>query len=194
MWNFRNLSLAVTFAVVFWAPPYVGAVAGEAGTSIRRGDAPSRPIVVGAVTVISFAPGEFRVAHGDMEKLRALVLSNKADHGVEKLIVAAWSDMEFPDAHTQLSEGQHRLAASRANAIVNVLIELKAGGVDTYNMARRPGWLARLARSEETRVKTFLDGASADAVTTAVGATLKDQGGPGKAVVIVKRVSTAVAH
>lgn len=145
---------------------------------------------------VNFKDGSSVVDQGEVNDLKALLTSNKREGKIDSLIIAAWSDKDYPAGQGEtLSDADRKLADQRADAVKKTLTSLGAGKVDSYSMAEHPSWIAKTFNTQDAKVKG--EGAVKDAddnLTAQIGKQLKDKGGPGTVVVLVRREGDYSAH
>ncbi len=117
-----------------------------------------------------------------------------------------WSCNEFliarrnPAARTEdLASGDLKLADKRADAIKDFLKRKDVGAdVDTYNMAKHPGWISRTFKTDESFLKQALPKSKAttreDLALEYFGKILREKAGPSTAAVIVRGAGETAAH
>lgn len=144
-------------------------------------------------STLSFDKNQSGISESQRSDLKALVNKAMQDSNVEKFIVAAWSDKEYPAAKSvELGKGDKKLAEARKDNAAKVLKELGANDVDAYSMAKNPSWISKVFQTDESRLKGEVkeknkDKDSDDLLVEKTGEQLRKLGGPGKIVVIVKR-------
>lgn len=145
---------------------------------------------------VSFEPGKSTLSAGERQNLAAVVAAVRQDATIGSAIVAAWSDQEYPASKDQsLAKAERQLADARLASVREALTNLGVSSVETHSMAEHPSWFSRLMNTEDTKVKG--EGKVKDAndeMIMEIGKLLRDRGGPGKAVVLIRRVGDRVAH
>lgn len=109
---------------------------------------------------IEFAPGSAQLTLMSRVSLHALLQQASAAGDINKVLVMSWGDEELPSKNLRkLSPLQRKLADERNQTIRNYLINSRVGiDVDTYNMAKQPGVLARMFNTTDSRLKkSFID-------------------------------------
>ena len=148
------------------------------------------------ISTITFTEGSSNLSDTEQSSLKALVTAAKANGIVDKFVVASWSDQEYPTGKdAKLSSKQRDLADKRNDAIKRVLKAADANDVDTFTMAERPTWIGKTFNTEDAQIKGA--GKANDmeeAQVTSIGRRLRDKGGPGKSVVVVKYKPNTAAH
>ncbi len=145
---------------------------------------------------ISFTAGSATVSEGERKNLAAVVAAVRADANIATAIVAAWSDKNYPESEGQeLSKADRKLAYDRAKATEKVLQGLGVKSVEIHSMAERPTWLGKLFNTEDAKLKG--EGVLRDAndqLDHDIGKILRNNGGPGRAVVVVRREGDRTVH
>ena len=119
--------------------------------------------------------------------IKALVEGLDVDQRSGKVMVVAWSDKDFPAARSDVTtKTDQKLADDRAGAVKAYLHQLGADRhVTTVNMAQKDNVLARVFDAETSKVKeTYKKGVTDSKELADNVKTLKDDGGPGKVVVL----------
>ncbi len=142
---------------------------------------------VGPNVSISFEPGEAILTSDAKMKLNALAdraEMNKND--ITKIEIAAWADAATPQEGESLSRADRDLAQARAKAVQSYLKRsLKGKNTDTYNMAERASWLAKVFDTSDAQLKSEVTHESDNPLTREDFKIFKSQGTPSKAVVVV---------
>lgn len=145
---------------------------------------------------VDFKEGSAALDAAEKSDIKTLLTANRRDAKIDRVIIAAWADKDYPDADgAKLSDAERKLGDERAAAVKAELKVLGVTNVDTYTMAERPTWLAKAFNTSDAKVKgqgTTQD--AEDAYVKEVGDKLRGKGGPGKAVVYVKHVGELAAH
>jgi outer membrane protein OmpA-like peptidoglycan-associated protein len=102
--------------------------------------------------VINFKKNSAVLAASEKKKLRDAVTSLRKAGQVKEAYVASYGD-EIRHGKADLSEAQQKLARLRAKNIQTYLEDALSLDVNTFNMAARPGWWARLWNTEGAEVK-----------------------------------------
>lgn len=121
-----------------------------------------------SVTEVNFDKGSFVLTEGSRAALRDLASKAKASHAIDEVKVLAWADRDYPaDSKNKASKADKTLADKRANAIRDfVKAELALEDVDTFNMTERPGAIASLFNTDDSKMKQAFENAG---VTSADG-------------------------
>lgn len=151
------------------------------------------------VLEISFKKGSADLSEADRVKLRALVKGAREEGKIGKVIVASYADKAYRDtANNTYTDSEKKLAKKRADNLEKALEEIGARDIDTYNMAEKANWFEKNLELEDAKVKQAAKGGqpeqkdAEDRRLTAIGKTLKKEGGASKAVVIIEH--TNIAH
>ena len=147
------------------------------------------------LTTVKFEKGSATLTDTERRTLRAMVTAVRDDTKVETIIVAAWSDSQYPAKEgAKLGDAEKKLADQRAANVKTVLTDLGVANVQVYSMAEHPGWIAKTFRTDEAKVKLSLNGKHVeDRKAEIVAQTLQSEGGPSSVVVIVKRATSVSA-
>jgi hypothetical protein len=148
---------------------------------------------------VKFDTNSSTLSDGERASLKALVEKLRNEKDVEKFIVAAWSDKDYPNgANEKLTNAEEKLAEKRKEAVQAALKDFGVDNVDAYSMAERPSWLAKVFNAPAAKIKgegrTIGDKDAEDVMIEQLGQRLRAKGGPGMAVVIAKRDADATAH
>lgn len=148
------------------------------------------------MTTIKFANRSDTLSEAEITRLRAFAKASKDEANLDQIVVAAWSDKEYPAARDEnLEKSDRDLADKRAEAVKKVLKDAGAKDVDTYSFAEHPSWLSRIFNTEQAKLKgsgKVKD--SEDRVIASLGKQLRAKGGPGSTVVILKHKDEVVSH
>lgn len=141
-----------------------------------------------AVT-ISFSKGSADLSTNDQARLRELVPAWQKDKGIDKVIVAAWSDQPYPAQESvRLPETERDLAEKRADRIEDFVEKLGVKDVDTYSMAEKPNWFQKALATDAAQIKGAASDKQIDSLNEErIKRILDSKGGPSKAVIILKR-------
>lgn len=146
--------------------------------------------------IVTFEPGSSILSESERKNLAAVVSAVRNDANISLAIVAAWADKEYPATKgQQLGKAERQLAEARVAIVKEALDNLGVKTIETHSMAEQPSWIGKLLNTEDTKVKG--EGKVKDAndqLTAEIGRILRDKGGPGKAVVIVRRTGDQTAH
>ena len=146
------------------------------------------------MTSINFDNASNKLTAAELQKLSNFVATTKNEAKLDTILVAAWSDKDYPSTG-KLSSAEQKLAGRRADAVKAALKKAGASSVSTYNMTERPNWLQKVFSTKTAEVK---GGARTHALTNDVveslGKRLRSDGGPGKVVVVAKFKDEVVSH
>ncbi|MBC7660074.1 MAG: hypothetical protein H7249_10225 [Chitinophagaceae bacterium] len=163
-------------------------VSGKINNAIQSAETDLYNILEKDMTIVNFAKGGSVLSEAEARNIRAVYRSVVADGDIEKIIVAAWSDKEAIKSGEKLPEAQVVLAQKRAEAVKRSLSEMTNKPIESYNMGQDAGWIAKTFRTKDARLKDALKSAAApDRNTQELASLLELKGGPGTALVIVKR-------
>ncbi len=145
---------------------------------------------------VNFKNSSATLEQSEIDELKTLLEANKGQGAIERVIVATWADKEYPAGKGEkLSEADRKLADQRAEGIKKALTSLGITKVDTYSMAEHPSWISKAFNSEQAKVKGEGAVKSADdQLASEIGQKMRDKGGPGTAVVLVRHAGDYSAH
>lgn len=131
----------------------------------------------------------------EIEKLRLQdwALTFKQNTSTPKVVVASWSDKNYPaEPAKSLSKADKDLADRRNASIKQVLSDAGLGSVETYNMAVRPNWFQKAFSMDSAQIKGeakdhHWDNKNEDRIA----AILKRRGGPSASVIILRPLGDA---
>lgn len=139
--------------------------------------------------VISFDKGVSQLSADQKKQISELIGKAPKKGDDFDMGIAAWADQPFPAGNKSLSADQRDLAQKRINAIEDYVSEVSyAGDVDTFNMARRSNWLARLFNTETAELKSMFS--KRDDSTSLLKdkyQAFKDKGDSQKAVLVLSK-------
>lgn len=194
MQTIRTAILAAMFTSVLAAAANAGSEA--ASEAMKDAKKTAFRLVDKETVAVIFTKGQSAVSESDKADLKALYDAAKADAKIDQVIVAAWSDHEYPANKDQhLDKTDRKLADDRAYHVKQALEAIGAKNVETFSMAEHPSWISKKFRTENAKLK----GAVApkdldDAAVEEIGKELRRAGGPGKAVVFVRRENMGLSH
>jgi outer membrane protein OmpA-like peptidoglycan-associated protein len=152
------------------------------------------------MTVVGFAAGQSVLSDAEKRTLQSLADSVRNEKNLQEIVVAAWSDKEYPaSADQKLTVADNNLANARADTVKSALV---SGGVppakiNTHSMATHPGWMAKTFRTKDAKLKGAVSAKEKDVedtVVATIGKELRAKGGPGKAIMVVVRSETSSSH
>ena len=116
------------------------------------------------VTELSFERDSSRLDGDSRQKLDEILKRAKSSGRIDDVKVISWSDLEYPsEKRGKRSEAQGRLAEQRADRIRDYLKKSdKSLDIHTFNMAKRPNSLARLFKTDDSRIKKSMENAGLD--------------------------------
>ncbi|MCX6116515.1 MAG: hypothetical protein NT027_03165 [Proteobacteria bacterium] len=139
--------------------------------------------------VVNFAEGSSAISETERLNLSAVVSAVRVNSTISKAIVASWADKNYPTAKGQrLSKAERRLADARNESIKTALTNIGVQTIDSHTMAEQPNWISKVFNSEDSMIKgegKITD--PNDLFSAQVGNLLRERGGPGKSVVIIRR-------
>lgn len=139
---------------------------------------------VGRNTSVSFETGSAVLTQDSKKELADVIAKSRTEGKIDEVQVAAWSDNPVPRNGEELSKSDQKLAEKRAEAVKEYLKNsLKVSDVDSYNMAERASFVARMFNSTDAELKTELS--RGGDVSREEFQVFKDNGKPSKAVVLV---------
>lgn len=140
---------------------------------------------------VDFKKGSSTVSKSAKNSLKALFTSLKGELAGGEIVVAGWSDKEFPlNPDTKLTSADTKLAADRIANVQKVIKDLGLETpIQTINLGEQNTLLGKLFSSTEQQVKDLIQQGETDSrKVAAITKTLKSDGGPQKAVVLVRRL------
>jgi len=145
---------------------------------------------------INFQTGRAEITESDRANLKSIFEATQQEQGIDRIIIAAWSDQEYPATRdATLPSAARDLAKSRSDSLESALREIGARQIESYSMAEHPGWIARTFRTDEAHIKGQGEAsATEDQMIQDIGKQLRERGGPGKAVVYMVSGVAAAAH
>lgn len=197
----RNTLALAALGALTLAPVARGADVVEMGKDTQNVKVTNESFVIldRDMTTVHFGKGADALSAGDQDALKQFVNTVGHEAKLDKLIVAAWSDQEYPTKGQELSKADHKLANERGAVIKKALKNDGAKDVTVYNMAEAPGWFAKEFNTTQSLVKGAASAkqeerSNKDALLTEIGQKLRQHGGPGTAVIIAKWKNEVVAH
>ena len=140
---------------------------------------------------VDFKKGSSAVSKSAQNSLKALFTSLKGELAGGDIVIAGWSDKDFPlNPDTKLTDGDKKLAAARIENVQKVVKNLGlANDIQTVNLGEQNTLLGKLFSSTEQQVKDQIQQGETDSrKVAAITKTLKSDGGPHKVVVLVRRL------
>lgn len=140
---------------------------------------------------VDFKNGSSVVSQSARNSLKALFKSLKGELAGGEIVIAGWSDRDFPESpNTKLSDADGKLAAARVDNVKAVIqgLGLK-NDIQTLNMGQQNSLLEKLFSGSEEQVKEVMQNGETDSrKTAAISKSLKSNGGARKVVVLVRRL------
>lgn len=137
-------------------------------------------------TTLVFGPGQAMLSDEDKNRMRNVIKRVHDQGKVSQVKVAVWSDKMHPNKG-DLPKADQNLANQRTKQIEKFLKdEMDISRVKAFNMAENRNWLGKVFHYEESKLESALAKPDASQVTNNEFRTIKEEGGPSKAVVIVE--------
>ncbi len=106
------------------------------------------------VAKIDFGKGSKMLNTTQKSELDSLVKTARDNGKIEEIKVLAWADADYAEGAKATSK-EINLADARARAVRSYIRErLEINDVDTHNMAKRPGAMAKLFKTDDYELKT----------------------------------------
>jgi hypothetical protein len=146
-------------------------------------------------STVDFEKGKSSLSDAQKAELATFLAEKKAQAAIDKLVVAAWSDQDYPPNGDKLGKGAIDLAQARADAVEQALQDAQADNVEVFLMTERPNWFQKVFATEgaEIKGKTKAEWLTNEEMVRA-GERLRAKGGPGKVVVLVMFEGQVIAH
>lgn len=139
-------------------------------------------------TSVNFIKGGSALSEAETLNLKALYEKSGRNAPVERILVVAWADKEGLKSEDKANASQVSLAQKRAEVIKQLMGDLSNKPVLSYNMAKDAGWIAKTFHTRDAELKDALKFPdAADEQNRALAEILQQQGGLGKAVVILQK-------
>jgi hypothetical protein len=147
-------------------------------------------------TTVTFSQGGTALTESERDTLIATVNAAKNVGTIARVIIAAWSDKEYPAAKgASLDNKDIGVAKARITSIKQVLESLDIKEIETYTMTENPSWFGRLFNTAETKIKgAGKPNSQDDQMIEELGKTIRERGGPGKAVVFIRHSGEGLTH
>lgn len=142
--------------------------------------------------VISFEKGSSTFPADKVAELRTTLNAVRSDASIKEVIVATYSDMDYPrDQKNSLPSASVKLAERRGNEVKKKLTELGAKNVTVYNMGEKASWFEKTFSTETAQVKNESAQnpskmSDDDAFHHSLGRQLVSKGGAQKVVVVIR--------
>lgn len=140
---------------------------------------------------VDFKKGSSTVSQSARNSFKALFKSLKGELVGGEIVVAGWSDRDFPtNPNVKLSAEDETLAAARIDSVKKVIKELGLKNtIDTVNLGKQNSLLEKLFSGNEEQVKEVMQNGETDSrKVAAISRKLQSDGGPQKVVVMVRRM------
>lgn len=140
---------------------------------------------------VDFKKGSSTVSQSARNSFKALFNSLKGELVGGEIVVAGWSDRDFPmNPNVKLSAADAKLAEARINNVKKVIKELGLENtIQTINLGEQNSLLEKLFAGNEEQVKeTMQNGETDSRKIAAISNKLRSDGGPQKVVVLVRRI------
>ncbi len=147
-------------------------------------------------TTITFSKSGATLTESERSNLIATVNAAKNSGAIARVIIAAWSDKDYPAMKgASLNKKDIEIAKARVASIKHVLETQGVKEIETYTMTENPSWFGRLFNTDDTKIKGVGKPTDQeDRILDDIGNTIRDKGGPGKAVVILRQAGEGLAH
>lgn len=139
---------------------------------------------------VDFKKGSSAVSKNARNSFKALFNSLKGELADGEIVVAGWSDHDFPtNPDAKLSAEDERLASARIDNVKKVVKELGLkNNIATINLGKQNTILEKLFSGNEEQVKDVMQNGETDSrKIAAISKKLQSDGGPRKVVVMVRR-------
>jgi hypothetical protein len=143
----------------------LGACASRQPSVVTQTNDPSKTTDLSAITGAHYASLEFTKGDSDLtseskkylNELAAMV--DREGKEIEEIKVLAWADKEYPGKAQKASTKDILLAKQRARTIKEYLTDdlHSQEKIDLFNMAKRPGLLSKMVRTEDEAVKNAIE-------------------------------------
>lgn len=106
-------------------------------------------------TAVQFDEGRSELSAANKQFLANLKRrASETGREIEEIKILAWADQEYPGTRSvRLRTREVILANERASSVREILQRDLRAPIDVFNMARRPGFIARVTEGEEYLVK-----------------------------------------
>lgn len=186
--------LAATASLILGA----GHAAGQATVKTGEGEIEVKlyEIVDKDMTAVKFDQGKATLGESERGTLKEFVSQMKDETKVDRFIVAAWSDQDYPAGeNAKLPEAAKKLAEERGEQVEKALKAAGAKDVSVYHMTERPNWIQRTFATKSAEIKgAAKSDMLADRLIEQIGAKLRSKGGPGQVVVVAKFKDEVLSH
>lgn len=110
--------------------------------------------------VVKFQKGSYELSDSSRQEInRITIRSLSGGRKINEIKVLAWADREYPHQGTKANSKDVLLAGDRADVITSYIKNglHSVAKVDEHNMAKRPGFLSELVKSEDFKLKNNLE-------------------------------------
>lgn len=130
----------------------------EESTGAGVSSTAAQAVDANAYLEIQFEPGVSNLSEKQKNALRAMIDQSRARGEIDEVLVLSWADQEYPGKNEgRLSSKQVELASKRGQAIKDFIGRVESDiDVDRYNMAKRPGVLAKWFNTTDAQLKRTL--------------------------------------
>lgn len=183
-------------AASLWAP-----VAAAEETVVDKTAVGAKELVYTVVDkseyTVSFKKGSALVDQSAKNSLKALFKSLKGELKGADVVIGAWSDRDFPlDPEVKLSADDAKLAKARASNVEKAVKSLGVkNSIQLINFGEQNSLLSKMFKlgSDAPEVKDAVQTGTTDSrKVAAVAKRMHDNGGPEKAVVLIRREADPV--
>ncbi len=189
----KQLKRAVLYSSIVTFPNLLeGRVhAAEPGGMIEAAQQKAYEISGKDVAILKFNKGSSTLSSKDQSELRTMYNAVKEDSRVVEIVVAAYSDLDYPKSgKSDLPHKSKTLAGNRGAEVRNFLTELGAKKVRVVNMAQKANWFERTFDTKDAQVKRGADENPTvhadDKFFESLGKHLQTTGEPSDVVVVIR--------
>lgn len=136
--------------------------------------------------VVTFEKGSAELTSSSKQAIQSLVDSTRQFGTIDEAEIAVWSDRDTP-VDADLADADRKLAQQRIDALSSYLGTLNVTEVESYNMAERSNWLARIFNTDDAEVKSEYARADSNALNDEELRVIRERGAPSKAVIVLHR-------
>lgn len=134
---------------------------------------------VAKVAEIDFSRGGTKLSPSGKKELAAIVKDARSVGKIQEVKILAWADRDYAVAGREAPSSDVKLADARAKEVQNYIRDsLKVTEIDSHNMAKQPGAMSRLFKTDDYELKTGRYDKE--------GTLFKPEPSPQKAVVLVE--------
>lgn len=107
------------------------------------------------VAKINFPKGSNMLSTSEKAELDSLVKSARENGKIDEIKILAWADNDYSAEGSKPTSKEVNLADARARSVrAYIRDRLEIKDVDTHNMAKRPGAMAKLFKTDDYELKT----------------------------------------